>query len=132
VQQACEFIRPQINDVDAVIFTTRERTFIYAPTLVYLQHDPRKWFDEVRVRAEDDIAKVDLCVQYGKVYFLYATSPLKDVLARTDGRGSKRVLVVLTPGEFGLSDRIKPVKTIQSPDGKTMLEVFDLKVDALP
>src|SRR5262249_24490268 len=46
--EACDWLRPRLDDYDAVFVTSRGMNQPFAVTLVSLGYDPRRWLDEER------------------------------------------------------------------------------------
>jgi len=147
--EACEWLRPRLDKVDAVVCTTgidpRDPLLRfnqpYIVTLVGLSYQPVEWFAEPHVvysslpapgwSAFSD-AKVmpktgewDVYTRYGKMHFTYDTAWVKTLLDLPDGA---RVVFILRPDERlarpGLLDRDK-AHPIIDPQGKPQLLIFD-------
>jgi hypothetical protein len=130
VLQATEWIRPRAADADA-IFITGRAVHPDIVSLVGLRYDPARWFREPRELVRGPLPNgrykhAYVYLRYGKVHFLHAPSS-RDVLAGLAENGRPdRVLLVVRPGELGLSHRGPPVHEILDADGSVRLSVFDL------
>lgn len=121
--EACDWLRPRLAAVDHVIATVYNLNQPYLITLVYLGHDPARWFAEPHVIHRT--ASWDYHERYGKFWFLHRREreTLLDELAR-DGR-RERVVLLLRPTETPPAPAA-PDHTVTGPDGKPSLLVFDL------
>lgn len=120
---ACDWLRPRLDDADAVVFFAggpHARYTAYLVALVRLQHDPRAWFAEPR---EIDTSGVwDRCSRYGKFYFLHDDERAA-LLARfrADDR-RQRVILLLRPTDMGPGE---PAATITSPEGQPAVVIYE-------
>ncbi len=113
---ACAWLRPKLEDVDAVFFTTRGWNQPYIVSLVGLRYDPDQWFTQER--EVHTPGEWDQVARYGKIRFLYrpwANAQLNEL--RENGR-KDRVLFVVRPGEVKIQ---KPLEVIRRPDGQPVL-----------
>jgi len=99
--EACEWLRPRLDDVDAVFCTTQGMNLPHIVALVGLSYDPHEWFRGPRdVRT---IGQWDRYVRYGKMTFMYG-GPLARLCSqrlnelKTNGRAD-RVLFIVRPGK---------------------------------
>lgn len=132
--EACEWLKPRLNEFDAVFITTDGLNMPYVITLVTLGYDPRQWFNEPRefITAE----YWEYYNHYGKMYFMYDDSfvpVLTGMLQKTAASGSTpstsseqasspqdRILFVVRPGEYDFCQPV-PVHRILRPDGEEAL-----------
>jgi len=119
--EACEWLKPRLDDFDAVFFTTEYFNMPYVITAVALGYDPEKWFAEPR-----DIntpGEWDIYTRYGKLYFMHKEHfkpPHKKFLPG-------RILFVIRPGETPLENpSLKIIHEIVRPDGKTALLICQI------
>ena len=115
---ACQWLRPRLEEVDAVYITTNAMMLPYVVTLVALGHDPARWFEEPRIIHE--IEGWDIYERYGKIRFLYGQWILDELEQLSTNGRRDRVLFIVRPGELGLGD---PVQVISGPDGLWICEL---------
>ncbi len=119
--EAGAWLRPHLDQADAVFVTKTQMNMPYVTLMVALEYDPRRWFrDERVVRTVGDWDYYD---RVGKLYFL-ATEAARAGLAELKGNGRPdRVLFVVRPDEKqGLHDL---VYTVNGPDGEPALAVYE-------
>jgi 4-amino-4-deoxy-L-arabinose transferase-like glycosyltransferase len=122
---ASGWVRPRLDEVDAVFFSCRDSAALSQPfviTLVGFRYDPARWFrDEVLIERRPD---TNLYRRYGKVHFLFDDTDL-GALRRLETNGrADRVVVVLRPGEWAGHGRT-PVHEIRHPDGTPAFTIYD-------
>ena len=109
---ACKWLKPRFDDFDAVFCTTEDLNMPYVVSLVALNYDPNRWFNEPK----DFYTKgeFDYYTRYGKMYFMYKdhfNPPEEQYLAG-------RVLLIIRPGEIDISDPQRQIiHKISRPDG---------------
>ena len=109
--EACQWLRPRLDEVDAVFCTTRYINRPYITTLIGLQYDPHRWFDEVRTILTP--GAWDIYIRYGKMHFLHGRQS-HPALEELTGNGRRdRVIFIVRPNELGLSD---PIHVIPGPN----------------
>lgn len=115
--QAVDWVKPRLDEVDAVFWTARGVNMPFALTLVGLDYDPARWATDVK-DVRRNIDGWDIYVRYRNHYFLYGdlVRPYVDDL-RAGGR-RVRAMFVVRPNELGLTD---PVHVIRGPDGTERL-----------
>lgn len=113
--EASEWLRPRLNEVDAVLWTTTGLNQPFAITLVGLRYEPRRWFSEPRDRRS---AEWDLYVRYGKQTFMYGDLWRPHLEGIVGNGRADRVLFIVRPGELGLD---QPLHTINGPNGQAVL-----------
>jgi hypothetical protein len=120
--EACDWLRPRLDHMDAVFFTTEMMNMPYIITLVELGYDPHAWFREPRRMT--DFHGWMRCHQYGKIHFLYDTQDQAALtkLARNDK--PERVALILRPSQAQNANR-NPTHVIHRPDGLPALLIFD-------
>ncbi|MGA2093535.1 MAG: glycosyltransferase family 39 protein [Sedimentisphaerales bacterium] len=121
--EACEWLKPHLNEVDAVFFTTDSLNMPYVVTLVALGHDPNRWFNEPREFLSG--GEWDYCTHYGKMYFIYNPSFTQSFFALQQNSRPSRVIFIVRPDEF---DFDKPVHRIFCPDDSEAFVIYELQV----
>ncbi len=117
---ACDWLRPRLDEVDAVFITTTNMNMPYIVTLVGLEYDPRAWLSGGRAISQS--RNWDTYTQYGKVRFLYNTTA-DNALAPLQSNGrTDRTIVIVRPGESSLQG---PAHVVYGPDGNEELLIFD-------
>ena len=120
--EACEWLKPRLDDFDAIFFTTEYFNMPYVITAVALDYDPKKWFAEPREFSTE--GEWDIYTRYGKMYFMYKKlfKPPADKTYYKD-----RTLFVIRPGEVFLGNTAyKIIHEIVRPDGKTALLICQI------
>jgi 4-amino-4-deoxy-L-arabinose transferase-like glycosyltransferase len=121
--QACDWLRPRLSDVDAVICTPIDFNQPYLIPLVALSYDPRRWFAEPRDWHPD--GEWDRWTRYGKFYFAYeAERPAILDQLKADGQ-PKRVNFILREKEPAPGE---PAQRIVGPDGRVALVIYDVRL----
>ena len=111
------WLRPNLDQADAVFCTTTGFNEPFSILMVGLRYDPRRWFREVRDRRRGEY---DYYVRVGKLHFLYGDLANADLDSlRANGRVD-HVLFVVRPGELGLGH---PVYEVRDPQGRPTLWV---------
>jgi hypothetical protein len=113
--EAAQWLRPRMDQFDAVFCTVAGLNEPWSIFLVENAHDPRRWFAEPRDRRSGEY---EFYVRYGTMYFLYADlwrSYLDGLIH--DGR-PERVLFIVRPGELGLP---RPTDVVRGPGGRDAL-----------
>jgi 4-amino-4-deoxy-L-arabinose transferase-like glycosyltransferase len=114
--EASRWLKPRLNDVDAVFCTVEGPQMPYAVMLVGLDYDPEQWFRDARNFVQRDVWEA--CQRFGKMHFDYQgyLEWVRRALAR-NGRAD-RVVWIVRPGEHGLEH---PDLEIRGPDGRPTL-----------
>lgn len=120
--EACRWLRPNLDDFDAVFCTTKGFNMPYVISLVILRHDPDRWFSEPRDFTTP--GEWDFYTRYGKMYFMYGYNlghPVRQAITELK-RNNKpdKIAFIVRPGELGLKN---PVHQIHGPDGRVTLWV---------
>jgi 4-amino-4-deoxy-L-arabinose transferase-like glycosyltransferase len=112
LMDACKWLKPRLDDFDAVFCTTEDLNMPYVVFLVALNYDPNRWFSEPKEFFAD--GEFDYCTHYGKIYFMY-----KDFFTPPDKEfRSGRVLLIIRPGEIDIPDPARQiVRVIRRPGG---------------
>lgn len=120
---ACAWLRPRLDQVEAVFCTPLDRNQPYVITLVALGHDPRRWF--AQPRQVDTTGAWDRYLRYGKFYFL-DEAERRPVLREMKAAGRpERVILLLRPNEPAPNE---PVARIARADGGIALLIYDLQL----
>ncbi len=121
--EACEWLRPRLADVDAVLCTPVDFNQPYLITLVALAHDPRQWFAEPREWYSE--GAWDRWVRYGKFYFAYEAERARILERLKAENGPKRVMLFLRANEPAPG---KPMHEVVGPDGRTALVIYAVRL----
>ncbi len=129
--EACKWLKPRMKTTDAVFVTTQAMNQPYILTLVALEHDPERWFDEPREYTTP--GEWDHYTRYGKMRFMYGASWVDDFNELANNGKVDRVFFVLRPwGEFQeLRSALRlgrPVHVIRRPDGQEVLYIVQRKI----
>jgi len=119
--EAGTWLRPRLDQADAVFVTRTQVNMPYVTLMVALEYGPRQWFrDERVVRAVEDWDYYD---RVGKLYFL-STEAARASLAELKGNGRPdRAIFIVRPDE---QKGLRPlVHTVTGPDGAPALLVYD-------
>ncbi len=117
--EACDWLRPDLADADAVFCTARSMNLPYVVTLVALGYDPVRWFEDERdVRTPGEW---DMVLRYGKMHFMYGRSWLPAFQALRQNGRPDRVIFILRPGEMKLGN---PVCRINGYDRRPTLMIY--------
>ena len=112
--EACNWLRPRLDQYDAVFCTSNGMNTPYIITLVVLGYDPNRWLHEgcdVITRPEFD----DIYLRYGKMHFMYGGSAIPAI---TSLRPEDRAIFIVRPNELGFKN---PIHQICHPDGTPTL-----------
>jgi hypothetical protein len=112
--EACNWLRPRLDQYDAVFCTSNGMNMPYIITLVVLGYDPNRWLHEgcdVITRPEFD----DIYTRYGKMHFMYGGSAIPAI---TKLRPEDRAIFIVRPNELGFKN---PIHQICHPDGTPTL-----------
>ena len=115
---ASRWLRSRYDDYDAVFCTTDRMNMPYIITLVALNYDPHRWFEEPHKVFTYAGREWDYYARYGKMYFMYPGVSVPNLDQLRQIPSLKRVLFIVRPGELGLKD---PVYRVSGPDGKDSL-----------
>jgi len=118
--QACDWLRPRLDPIDAVFCTTAGMNMPYVVSLVRLGYDPRQWCQDVR--EIHTIGPWDVYTRYGKVSFMYGQYWLPALNALTQNGRPDRAIFIVRPGQLKLPN---PVHRITGPEGTVPLWVFE-------
>lgn len=118
--EACRWLRPRLEEIDAVFCTVRGFNQPYIVTLVGLGYDPRRWLADPREVQPGP--QWDVYLRYGKIHFLYRDAWKQRILELAEAAEPPRVVFLLRPGETKLSH---PARLIPDPTGQPALLIFD-------
>jgi len=124
--EACAWVRPRFDDVDAVLWTAADVNMPFAMTLVGLDYPPARWFKDEKVVVRG-AGGWDFYLRYGKNYFLYGERARPYVEALEHRGRPVHALFVVRPHELGLTD---PVHVILDPFGHERLWICDATLGA--
>ena len=122
ILEAAAWLKPRLADVDAVFVTTTRLNMPYVVMLVALQYDPQQWFGAPR---ETQVGPWEYYTRIGKLWFDYRGSNRREIHALEANARHDHIVVIARPGEFTGQ---KPVVTIQSPDGKAVLLIYEMQL----
>jgi 4-amino-4-deoxy-L-arabinose transferase-like glycosyltransferase len=110
--EACNWLRPRFDALDAVFCTSNGMNMPYVITLVGLRYEPDRWFHD----GHDVFASGawDVYARYGKVHFMYSSPSEMFLKQLHEGDLQRRVVFLVRPGELDLRN---PVHEICRPDG---------------
>ena len=121
--EACDWLQPRLDGVDAVFFTVLGMNMPYSPVLVRLAYDPVRWFHEPR-EFTNPTGKWDIYTRMGKLYFLYETLDARAAITRIRSENpDARILFVVRPDNPNFRT---PIHTILRPDGQEALWICEL------
>jgi len=118
--EACKWLKPRLNDVDAVFCTTELMNHPYVITLVTLGYDPQQWFTDPREFKTID--QWDYCYRYGKMYFMYDNSLPPAFFALQKSSPPARIFLIVRPGGPNLKE---PIHRIIGPYGSDALWICE-------
>jgi len=116
--EACDWLRPRFDDVDAVFCTTDGMNQPYIITLAALGYDPQRWFSEQRDLSFVTSEGFDIYTRYGKMHFMYGLSFMPALRELRQKSPQSRIIFIVRPGELGLKG---PIHQIYGPDGEATL-----------
>ncbi|MEQ8189506.1 MAG: hypothetical protein ABRQ39_16165 [Candidatus Eremiobacterota bacterium] len=120
LKEACLWLKPRINEADAVFVTTNGMNQPYILSLVYLAYEPEQWLkDEHLIYTPGEW---DIHVRYGKMNFIYGDSWLPAISKLQENGKNDRVIFILRPEELHLTD---PVYEIKERAGNPCLYIYD-------
>ena len=124
IRKACEWLKPRLDEYDAVFWTVNSTNQPYTVTLVSLGYDPHQWFRETRVFRDMHFGR-DVCYQYGKMHFMYDYDKVTRPMLRAMQGNNKRehVLFIVRPSRMKTDDG--KVHEIIRPDGETALLFYE-------
>ncbi|MEQ8225091.1 MAG: glycosyltransferase family 39 protein [Candidatus Eremiobacterota bacterium] len=123
VRQSCEWLKPRLNEIDAVFMTTSKMNQPYIMTLIYLNYEPSLWLKDVHLIYTP--GEWDWHVRYGKMNFIYSDLWLPRLKELQNNGKKDRVVFIVRPGEL---DPGKPVEQICDPSGQPSLNIYDIYI----
>ena len=137
ILEAARWLRPRLNNVDAVFVTGRA----YHPdvtTLVGLQYNPDQWFNDVRKIIPGPLPdgayeNEDVYLGYGKMHFMFDKSSMTELTAMWQNGRADHAIIIVRPGELefdgvALEKAASPVYEIRNSEGRATLLIFDLQI----
>jgi len=129
---AARWLRPRLNDVDAV-FITAQAIHPYIVTLIGLKYEPRQWFRDIKQIVPGPLPDgrhkfEDIVLRFGKIYFLYNEANLTVLKNLAQNDRQDHVVLIVRPGELGLERYASPVHEIRGIGGELRLRIFDLRI----
>ena len=100
VMEACAWLKPRFDDVDAVFLTQEMLPFPHVLPLVFLEYDPRRWFAEPReyVPCPPTLQAEVVCARFGKVRLMYQPDRAEgELTAMGSDERRQRVVLILRP-----------------------------------
>jgi 4-amino-4-deoxy-L-arabinose transferase-like glycosyltransferase len=120
IAEACEWLKPKVDQYDAVFWPVTQTNQPYMITLVKLDWDPARWFREEKEFFEPWFGR-DMCARYGKMRFMYREYfPRQLQELQANGRVD-RVLFIVRPENVPRSGTVRLLHKIVRPDGETVL-----------
>jgi len=114
--EACQWLRPRLDNFDAVFCTTKGFDMPYIITTVVLDYDPKRWFSEPIDFTTP--GEWDIYTRYGKMYFMYKTLPKQSA----EKYRPDRLLFIIRPDEIDpRNPSLRVIHKIIRPDGKEVL-----------
>ena len=128
--EACAWLKPRWNQVDAVFVTSSYMSHPYVYTLVGLQYDPKQWFRDPKEMRQGPLPggaynHEQICLRYGKMHFVFGNSSQAALTQLVNNGRSDRVIFIVRPGESSLEREIQPADRILDPQGRPSLLIFD-------
>jgi len=120
--EAAHWLRPRLDQVDAVFCTVAGLNEPWSILLVETAHDPQQWLTEPRDRHEGEY---DVYVRYGKMHFMYADLWRPELERLTAAGRPERVLFIVRPGELGLQN---PEYVVRGPGGHDALWLVERRL----
>ena len=128
VMDACAWLRPRFDDVDAVFLTQEMLPFPHVLALVFLEYDPRRWFADEReyVPCPPTLQADVVCARFGKVRLMYQPERATAELSAMDADGQRqRVVLMLRPRQRPPGRT--PVAEVRH-SGVVWLYLYDLEI----
>ncbi len=117
--EACEWLKPRLDQYDAVFTTADGMNEPFAITLVALAHDPARWFDEPRKFVVNS-GQWEIYTRYGEMYFMYGRDWIEHLNRIASNDRDDKVLFLIRPNQYeafrkqlGVSE---PIHVIRRPD----------------
>jgi 4-amino-4-deoxy-L-arabinose transferase-like glycosyltransferase len=123
LRAATSWLKPRLDQYDAVFWTTRGTNEPFATTLVGLGYDPRHWFAEPRDTRV--LGEWEVTARYGKMWFMYDDAWRAELERLGTGGRLGHVLFIVRPGELDLS---AATDTVRNRDGSPALMLYERTV----
>jgi len=115
LQDACKWLRPRFDRLDAVFCTVKYMNRPYIMILNHLSYDPSQWHaDSLNV---DMSGNFDVYHSFGKFIFLYGRPEREQLEELLNNGKPDRVAFIIRPGELALPG---PARVIRGPGGKSV------------
>ncbi len=116
MKEACEWLRPRLDEFDVVFCTTNGMNQPYITMLTHLRYDPHKWHTDEKELSRS--GEWDKYYRFAKFRFLYRSraEAMIQEFAR-NGRRSRAVFIV-RPWELG---NMRPRHVVRRPSGEVVL-----------
>jgi hypothetical protein len=129
ILEAAQWLRPRLDDVDAV-FITGAAVHSDIVILVGLSYDPKKWFAEPRELVHGPLKNGAfrddyIYLRYGKINFIFDDSSLAALNALAANGRQDHVILIIRPGELDLGRPIQPVRQIRNARNQVTLWIID-------
>ncbi len=126
--EACDWLKPRLDDYEAVLCTTQAMNLPYSVALVGLSYEPGRWFAgprEVRTQGQWDVY-----TRFGRVFFLYGPerrgepTSWQTELRRLKGNNKPdRVLFIIRPTKGRPPGKL--VHQVIGPEGAPVLMLYE-------
>jgi len=123
--EACAWLRPRVDQADAVFITAASMNMPYIVTLVALRYDPRQWFRDEKVTFNVEDWEWDFYSRVGKFHFVHGDSANAALRELTSNDRSDHVIFIVRPGETTMT---QPTRTITAPPSIPMLEIHEVQL----
>ena len=128
--RACEWLKPKLDNADAVFNTMIGTNQAYLVSLVALGYPPEQWFKDAK--EIDTSGPWDLCLRYGKMHFMYFPQRVPEQVAQLVREGKTRLVFIVRPGELrDLLGADRPAEIIRDTDGHPTLLIFEKSLSDL-
>lgn len=117
VKQACDWLRPRMNSVDAVFFTEEDLIIPHDNILLWLNYEPRDWFAGVRAYATGapPYYRRHVCTRFGKIRVMYHPEESARELDQLADNGKvDHVVMILRPDQIAMARGHRPAQVIGS------------------
>src|SRR5262249_20669190 len=132
--EACRWMKPRLDQYDAIFVTGNAISHPYIYTLVITQYAPQRWFADPKTFIDGPLPNgwfryEQVCLRYGKLHFMFPDDVNDGELERMKNDGKpQRVLMIVRPGEvFGLTVP-PPLMRSQDANGRETLWVSETTV----
>jgi hypothetical protein len=119
LMQACDWLRPRMNSVDAVFCTEKDMLIPHDNLLMWLEYSPKQWFDEPRdySTGRAPYYRRTVCTRFGKVRIMYHPDESAMELQQLASNGrTDHVVLILRLDQISLAGLERPKRLIGPPD----------------